>query len=48
MNYANNSTVLLVTHRPSALRWVDRVIYLNDGRLVAFEKHDKLVEAKEA
>ena len=48
IDYAKGSTVLFVTHRPSTLKWVDRVIYLNEGRLVAFDKHATLVEANEA
>ncbi|MGB5559519.1 MAG: ABC transporter ATP-binding protein [Paracoccaceae bacterium] len=48
IDYANDSTVLFVTHRPSTLKWVDRVLYLNDGELVAFTTHDKLVETNEA
>ncbi len=48
IDYAKDSTVLFVTHRPSTLKWVDRVIYLNEGRLVAFDTHDNLVETNEA
>ncbi len=48
IDYARDSTVLFVTHRPSTLKWVDRVLYLNDGRLVAFDTHDTLVETNEA
>ena len=48
IDYARDSTVLFVTHRPSTLKWVDRVLYLNDGELVAFDTHEKLVETNEA
>ncbi|WP_133175947.1 ABC transporter ATP-binding protein [Yoonia sediminilitoris] len=36
------STVLFVTHRPSTLNYVDRVLMLDGGRLVAFDDHDTL------
>lgn len=36
------STVLFVTHRPSTLNYVDRVLMLDGGQLVAFDKHDVL------
>lgn len=48
IDYAKDSTVLFVTHRPSTLKWVDRVLFLDQGRLVAFDTHDNLVEANEA
>jgi len=48
IDYAKDSTVLFVTHRPSTLKWVERVLYLNEGRLVAFDTHDNLVETNEA
>ncbi len=48
IDYAKDSTVLFVTHRPSTLQWVDRVLYLTDGELVAFDTHENLVETNEA
>ena len=48
IDYARDSTVLFVTHRPSTLKWVDRVLFLNQGELVDFDTHDNLVESNEA
>ncbi len=48
VDYAKDSTVLFVTHRPSTLKWVDRVLYLTEGRLVAFDRHENLVAENEA
>ncbi len=47
IDYAKDSTVLFVTHRPSTLKWVDRVLYLDSGKLVAFDTHENLVETNE-
>lgn len=41
---AKDSTILFVTHRPSTLKWVDRVLLLDHGRLVAFDTHEALME----
>lgn len=41
---AKDSTILFVTHRPSTLQWVDRVLLLDHGHLVAFDKHETLME----
>ena len=41
---AKDSTILFVTHRPSTLQWVDRVLLLDHGRVVAFETHETLME----
>ena len=27
-------TMLVISHRPSTLRWVDRVLFVRDGRLI--------------
>lgn len=42
------STTLFVTHRPSTLEWVDRIMVLEDGQLVGFDSHANLVETSEA
>ncbi len=41
---ARDSTILFVTHRPSTLQWVDRVLLLDQGRVVAFDTHDMLMQ----
>ncbi len=43
-----DSTTLFVTHRPSTLEWVDRIMVLEDGHLVGFDSHANLVESSEA
>jgi len=44
----NEATTLFVTHRPSTLEWVDRIMVLEDGHLVGFDSHANLVESSEA
>jgi len=43
-----DSTTLFITHRPSTLEWVDRIMMLEDGHLVAFDNHVNLVTNSEA
>jgi len=38
-------TTLLITHDPAMLRCVDRVVYLEDGRIVAEGGHRELQES---
>jgi ATP-binding cassette subfamily B protein len=38
-------TVILVSHRIATLKWADRIMILNDGRLEAFAPHDELVKS---
>ena len=40
-----DATVLFVTHRPSTLEYVDRVLFLEDGAVAGFDTHEALVEA---
>ena len=42
------STTLFITHRPSTLEWVDRIMVLEDGQLVGFDNHANLVKNSEA
>lgn len=42
------STTLFITHRPSTLEWVDRIMVLEDGQLVGFDSHANLVRGSEA
>ena len=46
--HAPQSIVLFVTHRPSTLQWVDRVLMLDAGKVAAFETHDALTQNSEA
>ncbi len=43
-----DSTTLFITHRPSTLEWVDRIMVLEDGHLVGFDSHANLVANSEA
>lgn len=43
-----DATTLFITHRPSTLEWVDRIMVLEDGHLVGFDNHAALVESSEA
>lgn len=36
-------TTLLITHRLSQIRWADRILVLDDGKLVAYGKHQELL-----
>jgi ATP-binding cassette subfamily C protein LapB len=45
MAFANNKTVLLVTHRTSLLTLVDRVIVIDGGKVVADGPRDRIMEA---
>ena len=38
-------TTIMVTHRPSALALVDRIMILTDGRIALFDTRDKVLEA---
>ncbi|SFR00308.1 ABC transporter ATP-binding protein [Poseidonocella sedimentorum] len=44
----SDSTILFITHRPSTLEWVDRIMVMKDGKLVAFGAHEELVESSKA
>lgn len=41
----SGSTVLLISHRFSTVRWADRIGVLHQGRLVEWGTHDELMEA---
>lgn len=42
-DYLKNKTLLLVTHRPSLLTLVDRIIVVDDGRIVLDDKKEKVL-----
>jgi len=42
---ANGKTLVLVTHRPSMLRLVDRIVVLDHGRIVADGPREKVLQA---
>ena len=41
----DGTTVIIVSHRPSALRHADKVLVLNGGRVVAFAPRDEVLRA---
>lgn len=41
------ATVLFVTHRPSTLNYVDRVLMLDAGQIVGFDRHETLQRENE-
>lgn len=43
VNNYKESTMLFVTHRMSTLDWVDRVMFLEKGKLLAFDTHEVLL-----
>ena len=43
--FAQNKTVILVTHRTSMLAMVTRVIVIDGGRIVADGPRDRIMEA---
>ncbi len=40
-------TTIIITHRLSLVRFVDRIIVLKDGRIVGFDSHEDLLEKSE-
>lgn len=40
--YRQQKTIILVTHRPSAMEWCDQVVVLNQGRVVAQGDFDQI------
>jgi ATP-binding cassette subfamily B protein len=40
-------TTIIITHRLSLVRFVDRIIVLKDGRIVGFDSHENLLEKSE-
>ena len=44
-SYAKDKTMIVVTHRTSLLTLADRIIVIDDGRIVADGPRDKVIEA---
>ncbi|MDG4647139.1 ABC transporter ATP-binding protein [Roseibacterium sp. SDUM158017] len=47
VNELDGATILFVTHRPSTLNYVDRVLMLDAGQVVAFDRHERLERENE-
>lgn len=47
VNFAKDSTMLFITHRAATLKWVDKVMFLEAGNIVAFDTHEKLNKTNE-
>lgn len=45
---AHNKTAIVVSHRLSTIRWVDKIFYLDKGQIVETGTHAELLEAKGA
>ena len=41
-------TVFYISHRLSVAKYADKVIYMEDGRITGFDKHDNLLESSES
>ena len=46
--YAKDATVLFITHRPATLEYVDRVLFLDDGRVAGLGTYDALLRDNSA
>lgn len=43
--YCRNTTVIIVSQRISTIKYADRIIVFEDGRVAGFGKHDELMES---
>ncbi|MGA0372779.1 MAG: ABC transporter ATP-binding protein, partial [Paracoccaceae bacterium] len=48
VKYAKDATVLFITHRPATLEYVDRVLFLDDGRVAGLGTYDALLKDNSA
>lgn len=42
---ANGRTAIIVSHRLSCAKYADKIIHINDGRIVEIGSHDYLMKA---
>jgi ATP-binding cassette subfamily B protein len=45
---SHNKTAIVVSHRLSTIRWVDKIFYMDKGRVIESGTHDELLLAKGA
>ena len=41
---SKNRVIFIISHRLSTIRWTDKIIVLDQGRLIAIGKHNKLIK----
>lgn len=45
---SHNKTAIVISHRLSTIRWVDKIFYFNNGSVIESGTHDELMTAKGA
>lgn len=44
LDYAKDKTVIIISHRFSTVRKADRIIVLNDGKIIEEGSHSELIK----
>lgn len=42
-DFSKNKTCIMITHRMASLKYADRIIYLEDGKIIDFSTHENLM-----
>ena len=48
VKHTNDATVLFITHRPATLEYVDRVLFLDQGKIAGLDTYDALLKENAA
>ena len=48
VKHTSDATVLFITHRPATLEYVDRVLFLDQGKVAGLGKYDALLKDNSA
>ena len=48
VKHTNDATVLFITHRPATLEYVDRVLFLDQGKIAGLDTYDALLKQNTA
>ena len=40
-----DKTIIFVTHRLSAVKYADKILFLQNGRVLGFDTHEKLIRS---